>query len=116
MTIRSGHAPAYVQAMLCEAIEYGADHLGWWEWFATDAVSGYPWEEQGTKRWQEMDARGRARWFTAQLWNCGDIVPPRYLALLKLAPGLSYAQIVARLRNDLAAPAASVQSGRARAE
>lgn len=102
MTIRSGHAPVYVRAMLCEAIEYGDQHAGWWEWFATDAVKGYPWEEQGTRRWLDLDTRGRARWFTTQLWNCGDIVPARYLEFLNLAPGLTYAQVVARLRNDLA--------------
>jgi hypothetical protein len=101
MTIRIGHAPVYVRAMLCEAIEYGAGHAGWWEWFSTDATKQYPWEQQETKRWSDLDARGRARWFTTQLWNCGDIVPANYLAMLKQPPGLTYAQVVSWLRRDI---------------
>jgi hypothetical protein len=111
MTIRSGHAPVYVRAMLCEAIEYGAQHTGWWEWFTTDATKQYPWEQQETKRWIELDARGRARWFTTQLWNCGDIVPANYLAMLKQPPGLTYAQVVSWLRRDIAERATASASG-----
>ena len=102
MTIRSGHAPVYVRAMLCDAIEYGSRHAGWWEWFDTEATKEYPWEPQESKRWSAMDARGRARWFTTQLWNCGDIVPANYLAMLNQPPGLTYAQVVSRLRRDIA--------------
>jgi hypothetical protein len=111
MTIRSGQAPVYVRAMLCEAIEYGDVHAGWWEWFATDAVKRYPWEEQGTKRWLNLDARGRARWFTTQLWTCADVVPAQYLAFLRLAPGLTYAQVVAWLRGDLVERADTAAAG-----
>ena len=111
MMIRSVHAPVYVRAMLCEAIEYGAQHLGWWEWFDTDAVKEYPWGEQETRRWSGLDAKGRARWFTTQLWNCGDIVPANYLAFLKLGPGLTYAQVVSLLRRDLAEPVGMSASG-----
>ena len=114
MMIRSVHAPVYVRAMLCEAIEYGAAHPGWWEWFDTDGVKEYPWGEQETRRWSGLDARGRARWFTTQLWNCGDIVPPNYLAFLNLGPGLTYAQVVSLLRRDLAEPAAISASGERR--
>ena len=101
MTIRSGHAPVYVRAMLCEAIEYGAQHMAWWEWFGTDAIREYPWEQQDSKRWSDLGARERARWFTTQLWNCGDVVPANYLAMLKQPPGLTYAQVVSWLRRDL---------------
>lgn len=101
MTIRSGHAPVYVRAMLCEAIEYGAQHMNWWEWFSTEAIKEYPWEQQDSKRWLDLGARERARWFTTQLWNCGDVVPANYLAMLKQSPGLTYAQVVSWLRRDL---------------
>ncbi len=111
MTIRTGHAPVYVRAMLCEAIEYGDQHTGWWEWFDTDAVKQFPWAEQETQRWSGLDARGRARWFTTHLWNCGDVVPAQYLTLLDLPPGMTYAQVIARLRGDLAEPAGSSASG-----
>ena len=110
--IRSDHAPVYMRAMLCEAIEYGDRHAGWWQWFATDAVKDYPWAAQGTKRWLDLDAKGRARWFTTQFWNCGDIVPPSYLAFLGLTPGLTYAQVVSRLRNDLVDRVGPATSGR----
>lgn len=115
MTIRSDHAPVFMRAMLCEAIEYGAGHGRWWEWFATDAVKQYPWAEQETKRWSDLDARGRARWFTTQLWNCTDVVPAQYLTFLQLAPGMTYAQVVSRLRGDLAERAGSSASGPHRA-
>jgi hypothetical protein len=49
----------------------------------------------------ELDAKGRARWFTSQLWNCDDIVPAEYLAPLGLAPGLTYARVISLLRRDL---------------
>jgi hypothetical protein len=101
MTVRSEHAPVYVRAILCEAIAYGDRHTGWWEWFDTDAIERYPWAGHGTKRWAELDAKGRARWFTSQFWNCGDIVPAEYLAPLGLAPGMSYAGVVSLLRRDL---------------
>ena len=114
MTIRSGHAPVFVRAMLCDAIEYGAEHGAWWEWFDTEAVKGYPWEEQESKRWREMDARGRARWFTTQLWNCGDIVPHTYLGLINQAPGLTYAQVVSRLRQDVMEPSRQMATGERR--
>jgi anaerobic glycerol-3-phosphate dehydrogenase len=99
--------------MLCDAIEYGDQHSRWWEWFDTDAVKEYPWEQQGTQRWLSLDARARARWFTTQLWNCGDVVPAKYLAFLNYGPGLTYAQVVARLRHDIADLAgAPVATGR----
>ncbi len=101
MIISTTRAPVYVRAMLCDAIAYGDRHDGWWEWFATDAVTKYPWAAQTTTRWSDLDAKGRARWFTTQLWNCGDVVPAPYLALLALPPGLTYAQVVSRLRQDL---------------
>lgn len=101
MTIRSEHAPVYVRAILCEAIAYGDQHTGWWEWFDTDAIEHYPWAGHGTKRWVELDAKGRARWFTSQLWNCDDVVPAQYLAPLNLAPGMTYARLVTLLRHDL---------------
>jgi hypothetical protein len=101
MTIRSDHAPVFVRAILCEAIEYGGRHAGWWEWFDTDAIAHYPWAGHETKRWAELDAKGRARWFTSQLWNCGDVVPAEYLASLGLAPGMTYARVVSLLRRDL---------------
>ncbi len=101
MIISTMHAPVYVRAMLCDAIAYGDRHGDWWEWFATDGVTKYPWAAQTTKRWSDLDAKGRARWFTTQLWNCADVVPAQYLALLDLMPGLSFAQVVSRLRHDL---------------
>ncbi len=101
MASRSGRAPVFMQEMLCEAIAYGSQHRGWWEWFATDAVARYPWAGQETKRWAELDAGGWARWFTSQLWNCGDIVPAGHLSQLGLAPGMSYARVVSLLRRDL---------------
>jgi hypothetical protein len=101
MTIRSGHAPVFMREMLCEAITYGGRSEGWWAWFATDAIVRYPWAGQGTKRWAELDAKGRARWFTSQLWNCGDIVPAGHLSQLGSAPGMTYARVVSLLRRDL---------------
>ena len=101
MTTRSDHAPVYVRSILCEAIAYGGRDASWWEWFATDAIAHYPWAGYRTKRWAELDAKGRARWFTSQLWNCGDVVPAEYLALLGLSPGMTYARVVSLLRRDL---------------
>src|SRR5437660_1533985 len=101
MTIRSVRAPVFMQEMLCEAIAYGNQYGSWWEWFTTDAVARHPWPGRETKRWAALDAKGRARWFTSQLWNCGDVVPADYLASLGVAPGMSYARVVSRLRRDL---------------
>ena len=92
----------------------GAQHGDWWGWFDTEAVKEYPWEEQESKRWQEMDARGRARWFTTQLWNCGDIVPHNYLGMINQAPGLTYAQVVSRLRQDVMEPSRQIATGERR--
>jgi hypothetical protein len=111
MTVRSDHAPVFVRAMLCEAIAFGDRHAAWWEWFDTAEIERYPWTGQKTTRWTELDAKGRARWFTSQLWNCGDIVPAEYLAVLDLAPGMTYARVVSLLRRDLE-PDAATQSDR----
>jgi hypothetical protein len=112
MTLRSDHAPVFVRAILCEAIEYGGLHAGWWNWFDTDAIERYPWAGHETKRWAEMDAKGRARWFTSQLWNCSDIVPAEYLATLGVQAGMTYARVVSLLRRDLEpAPDAGTSNG-----
>lgn len=110
MTVRSDHAPVFVRAMLCEAIVYGSRHDGWWEWFDTDEMDRYEWAGRATKRWAELDAKGRARWFTSQLWNCGDIVPAEYLSVLGLDPGMTYARVVSLLRRDLE-PALAAHGG-----
>jgi len=101
MTIRSRRAPIFMQEMLCDAVAYINHQRGWWEWFATDTVARYPWAGYGTKHWVELDTKGRARWFTSQLCNCGDFVAADHLAVLGLTPGMTYARVVALWRRDL---------------
>ena len=66
----------------------------------------------------EFDAKGRARWFTSHLWNCGDFVPADHLAVLELTPGMTYARVVSLLLRDLepevSAPGERITSPRSR--
>ncbi len=102
MLPRSGHAPGHLRDILCEAIEYGYHAPGeWWEYFDTEGTDNSSWNERKRAAWGAMDAKARARWLTAQLWNTTDIVPRMYLEMCDLEQGMTYAQVVRRLRRTI---------------
>lgn len=98
MTISRGRSAAYLRDMFCEALEYGAAHGTWWEWFASENADQFLWRERDGGRWSKLDARARAAWVTGQLVNSTEIIPERICTLLDLEPGQTYADVARRLR------------------
>ncbi len=100
MLPKGGHAPGHLREMLLDSIEYETADEKWWTYFATDEADGAIYgRERG--EWEKLDAKGRARWLTARLWNTTDIVPQETLETLDLEPGMTYAQVVRRLRKEI---------------
>jgi hypothetical protein len=107
MTIPRGHSAAYVRDMFCEALEYGAAHGAWWEWFASENADQFLWRERDGGRWSKLDARARAAWVADQLVNSTELMPEHMLSLLNLESGQTYADVARRLRTQLAEGEAS---------
>jgi hypothetical protein len=107
MTIPRGHSAAYVRDMFCEALEYGATHGAWWEWFASENSDQFLWRERDGGRWSKLDARARATWVAGQLVNSTEVIPEHILSLLDLEPGQTYANVARCLRAQVAEEEAS---------
>ncbi len=101
MTIPRGRSAAYLRDMFCAALEYGAAHGAWWEWFGTENADQFLWRERDGGRWSKLDAKARAAWVADQLVNSTEVVPERIVALLALEPGQTYAGLARRLRAQL---------------
>jgi hypothetical protein len=98
MTISRGRSAAYLRDMFCAALEYGAGHGTWWEWFASENADQFLWRERDGGRWSKLDARARAAWVTGQLVNSTEMIPERLRTLLDFEPGQTYADVARRLR------------------
>jgi hypothetical protein len=105
--IPHGHVPAYLRDMFCAALEYGAAHESWWEWFGSENADRFLWRKRDGGRWSRLDAKARAAWVTGQLVHGTEMMPERILTLLDLEPEQTYAEIARRLRPQVAEGEAS---------
>jgi hypothetical protein len=78
---RGGHAPDYLRTVFQEYLEAG--------------------EETDTVEIEHTDERQPLRWLIGQLWDCTDVLPSAYCALLDLPQGNTYAQAVRQLRQEM---------------
>lgn len=110
------HVPAYLRDMFCEALEYGASHERWWEWFVTEHADQFLWRQREGGEWSRLDGKGRARWLIHRLWDSSEIVPEPVLNLLGAAPCQTYAQVAQRLDREISEEPPVIGRGQASKE
>ncbi|MBA7632945.1 hypothetical protein ES703_40501 [subsurface metagenome] len=74
---RGGHAPGHLRDAFLQYLDQGSD---------SDTVTV-----------GESERVVSLRWLIGQLWNCTDILPHEYCAMLELRQGSTYAKAVRKI-------------------